>query len=439
MKEFLKLMFGLLFDVKASSTDIAATDTASIDAAIPEYWAKGIMEDSTEQEFWAMLSGGEKSMMPVIDKTGQLRNNGDQLTINTIGQLMGAGVTGESTLQGNEEVLAVGSFTVTADVVRHAVGVNWKADKQSNFNTGVVTRTLLGEWMSRKRDDDIFFLILDETTEDIYANGQASISALSTQNEIFGKQEIDTIRLSLIKKGAKPISMTKVNGRKKPIFGLVLDQVEEHYLMQDTNILQSMREALPRDEKNNPLFKGALGMYNNMLIYSYYSTLQYPAGSALRPETIVFATLTTTATTLTVGGATPTTGSSPDFTKYFASSGSLQIEDEVISYTGKTANTFTGLTRGEASTTAAQHTPDNLVTQRNVATVIGFGAQAIMRANGDMPTRISQEDDYGFVKGLGIQAYYGQSLAKSKRFNRAYGIVNMKVYSPNPNGSSSKL
>ena len=59
-----------------------------------------------------------------------------------------------------------------------------------------------------------------------------------------------------------------------------------------------------------------------------------------------------TATTITV-----------DSTADFEDSGFIRIGNEVISYTGKTATSFTGLTRGVAGTTAAAHSNDAVITQ----------------------------------------------------------------------------
>ncbi|MDB2584599.1 flagellar hook-basal body complex protein, partial [Alphaproteobacteria bacterium] len=69
-------------------------------------------------------------------------------------------------------------------------------------------------------------------------------------------------------------------------------------------------------------------------------------------KTDVAAQLTTTGTTLTV-----------DSTADFESNGFLRIGNELISYTGKTATSFTGLTRGVGGTTAAQHEIDAVITQ----------------------------------------------------------------------------
>lgn len=63
-------------------------------------------------------------------------------------------------------------------------------------------------------------------------------------------------------------------------------------------------------------------------------------------------TLTTLSTTLTSSSTTITVAS----TAGFRTSGVIVIDSEQIAYTGKTATTFTGLTRGANSTTAAAHT-----------------------------------------------------------------------------------
>jgi hypothetical protein len=52
-----------------------------------------------------------------------------------------------------------------------------------------------------------------------------------------------------------------------------------------------------------------------------------------------------------------------DSTTGFSASGTIQIGDEKFTYTGVTANSFTGVTRAVSSTTAAAHTTDSSVSQ----------------------------------------------------------------------------
>lgn len=70
-----------------------------------------------------------------------------------------------------------------------------------------------------------------------------------------------------------------------------------------------------------------------------------------------------TQATLTETLASNDTVAQVDSTHGFASSGELYIDSEQISYTGLTAISFTGLTRGLNSTTPAEHDPAATVTQ----------------------------------------------------------------------------
>lgn len=78
----------------------------------------------------------------------------------------------------------------------------------------------------------------------------------------------------------------------------------------------------------------------------------YPALYQDIDTTVTAATLTNVATTVTVGS----TASFPD-------TGYIQIEDEIIAYTGRTATTFTGLTRGKFGTTAVAHNTIGTIVQ----------------------------------------------------------------------------
>ena len=89
--------------------------------------------------------------------------------------------------------------------------------------------------------------------------------------------------------------------------------------------------------------------------------------------------LTTASTELSaeIAAATAMTGSGTiqvDSTNGFSSSGTIQINNEAFAYTGKTATTFTGVTRAQtdadsASTTAAQHLIDDVVSENFTAKI----------------------------------------------------------------------
>ena len=230
--KFLKFIKLLFLDTRGWTAEMNVTGVTEIDSVIPEWFAEGIMADGNRESFWGSLAGKEGSRMPIIDKTGQLKQAGDKITFSVIEQLMGSGVTGENVLKGNEEKLGVGTFTVTADIVRHAVALSKKSTKQANFDEVQRTKELLKDWFGRKLDGDVFRTITGSSVVDtIYANDKSSETTLNTTDgDYFGPTEIRRMRLALQRQGALPLKINKVNGRSIPVYGCVFSEIEEERL-----------------------------------------------------------------------------------------------------------------------------------------------------------------------------------------------------------------
>lgn len=92
-------------------------------------------------------------------------------------------------------------------------------------------------------------------------------------------------------------------------------------------------------------------------------------------KTSLPAQITASATTITVQSTNYFGASTPTNQYRFASSGSILIDNEIITYTGlgSTGTTFTGCTRGTSGTTAAIHTAGSVVYQNPLEDVY-FGA-----------------------------------------------------------------
>lgn len=86
---------------------------------------------------------------------------------------------------------------------------------------------------------------------------------------------------------------------------------------------------------------------------------------AIMPEDLLNGAITDSATTITV-----------DDTTGFSSTGTIRIESEDITYTGKTATTFTGCTRGANATTPAAHS-DNVRVQGRTDGELGLNTNSI--------------------------------------------------------------
>lgn len=183
-------------------------------------------------------------------------------------------------------------------------------------------------------------------------------------------------------------------------------------------------------------------MYNGVIIYVHKAkkSANNIQGSPLRPEARVY---TTCAATGNIDFDVSTTYK--DLGDFFSDTGTIKIDNEEMTYTAITAGSGTGSTfqfvttagRGANGTTAAAHTAGALITQRNVASAIGFGAEIAVRGWGMKPVPITNGQDYKFpdgswfINGLGVAAVFGQTVIKDSA-SVAPNYILMKTYADNP-------
>jgi N4-gp56 family major capsid protein len=99
------------------------------------------------------MGTAENSMIHI--KEDLAKKKGDSVTFALVNELTGDGVTGNSTLKGNEERLGSRSHRVYVDVLRHAVAVDdWDVQK-SVIDLRNASRTQLQEWARKKLRDGI--------------------------------------------------------------------------------------------------------------------------------------------------------------------------------------------------------------------------------------------------------------------------------------------
>lgn len=95
----------------------------------PQQWDdKFFMEYVRENRFKRYMGTDENSIIQL--KEDLTKAKGDKVTFAAVNKLSGAGVTGNTTLEGNEESLDTRSMAVTVAPLRHAVAVtNWDEQK----------------------------------------------------------------------------------------------------------------------------------------------------------------------------------------------------------------------------------------------------------------------------------------------------------------------
>ncbi len=443
MFKFLKFLFVQSLNNKGETLNNMAYSAGAgeLQNSIPTWWSERLRDDAINRAFWGTrFEGKEGSRKPIIVNEDFTKKPGETIKFNTVSQVFTAGVTGETTLQGNEDVLSLGQFTLTVDWLRNAIAYTKNLERRVNFNVAQTIRTELSDWLKRKIDTDMFSEIISNSSNTMFAGDAATVDNLGS-NDHFGTEEIDRVKLAL-ERTAIPIRSEGPTGEEEEYYGCVISEVDAYWLKGDDVWNQAQRDAGPRDYMKNRLFTGALGMYNGIILYVHKAkkSANNIQGSPLRPEVRLRATISDSDTEAEFDVST----TKQDLGDFFSSSGTITIGSEEITYSSITAGDITGSTyrfaglgRAANGTPAAAHTAGDLITQRNVSTCIGFGAEVAVRGWGMKPVPITQGYDYqfpdgsSFENGLGVAAVFGQSVITDSG-GGAVNAVLLKTYANNP-------
>jgi hypothetical protein len=154
----------------------------------------------------------------------------------------------------------------------------------------------------------------------------------------------------------------------------------------------------------------------------------YPSASATATAIDDADNITAADTTITV-----------DSTSGLQSQGRIIIDDEVISYTGKTSTTLTGCVRGEERTTAAIHLNNAVVTERDFIyhyqkdpdtiddetdeTLLGDPAVVVYKAASELALQLEKEGLHDRLEKKYGRAYKQLEKSDQTKYKSSFGRV----------------
>lgn len=227
-------------------------------------------------------------------------------SIPLIGKLSKAGVTGSSTLTGNEEALSNYSALGQPTYHRHGVLIDNEEREKSEFDLFTEARPALMDWsMEHKRDMIIQAMGAIEASGTYYNYGgskgatgatAASVTNMDTWNTnnqdriLYGSaksnlsagnhttslsnidttnDKLDAGMITLMKRMAEqasPLIRPVMVKGDEPWYVFFVDPFGFRDLSEDSTITQANREARPREVMDNPIFTGGDLVYNGVII-----------------------------------------------------------------------------------------------------------------------------------------------------------------------------
>jgi len=128
--------------------------TAARPGLTPILWNSEFFSEYVRTNQFARYMGTSMSSMIQL-KDDLTRKNGDSVVFPTVRRLVGAGVTGNTVLEGNEEILNARSLKLTVGVIRHAVASSDWDEQKSIIDLLQAGRDALMTWALEKIRNDI--------------------------------------------------------------------------------------------------------------------------------------------------------------------------------------------------------------------------------------------------------------------------------------------
>ena len=273
----------LQFDLQrfGYADDINDTKIANLSispALVKQAWAKDTCESGIHKAFFDKFTGNSPENIIQI-REELAKEDGDTINIPLLMPLTGAGVTGDDWLEGNEEAMIYRDFKVTINQLRHAVRIKGKMTEQSvALDLRRDAKVALANWLADTIDKTIFRELSTNPTPDrvVYGGTATSINTLGAT---------DYFSTDLIGK-AKRIALEDENTMIKP---LVIDGIETYIMVidqwqardlktKDQRWIEAQQYANVRGSKN-PIFTGALGVYDGVVLHQCNRIIREPAGS----------------------------------------------------------------------------------------------------------------------------------------------------------------
>lgn len=156
-----------------------ANTTTAADNVVTNWLEKFFVEYSRENLFFPYTGMSENN--PIVIKEGK-----QIVSIPLVSQLSGDGVTGNATLDGNEEIQANYAFTLTPTYYRNAVRLSKEERDKPNIDLMKAAKTALKTWGKNKVRDDIIKKGLGSlTSAGTTVTVDSSTSAINTTGDLW--------------------------------------------------------------------------------------------------------------------------------------------------------------------------------------------------------------------------------------------------------------
>ena len=228
-------------------------------------WARDLWVEMPREIYWGKFMS--PSLQAIIQEKRELEGQpGETIVYTLLTKLSGAGQTGDSTLEGNEESMTYYSDSVTLDQKRHAVRLAGRlSERRTAFNQRSNAQEVLKTWMAETIDNDIFTGFDSSPTVIVYG-GDATSTGTIDAGDKFTPSLVDKCRAKAKKASPKVWPVRLGSGREYYVACVHTDVTYD--LQQDGTFVDAQKHAQNRGD-DNPIFTGMLGVWNGTVLHEH--------------------------------------------------------------------------------------------------------------------------------------------------------------------------
>jgi N4-gp56 family major capsid protein len=254
--------------------------TSVTSGLVAQLWSKELWKDVQDEMFWTTHGLVGEGPNAVIQKLTNLKKQpGDTINFGLTTKLSGSGKSGDDTLEGYEEAISSYAETVTVNQIRNAVRIagNFE-EQQACYDMRKDAKEKLKIWLAEYIQDQFFTTLGTSPTTNrlVYcsADHTADVAAFDTDDKL------STAYISKAKRKAMLASplIRPINIKGKPHYLLVVHPYAARDLRADSTWLAAQEYAGIRGE-DNPLFSGALGVWDGVIVHEHPSVRRFISAS----------------------------------------------------------------------------------------------------------------------------------------------------------------
>ena len=277
-------------------------------------WSGALAMDMSQRSYFSQkfMGKGPEAETPIQMLTDLESDAGEEISYDLLAELRMAPVEGEDILEGKEEQQRFYTDEVYIDQARCGVNTGGRMTrKRTLHDLRAKAKRQQSSWWARLMDELLFIYLSgargvnENFILPLGYTGRANnaLSAPDSYHTLYGGvasafnniQSTDTFTLQVIDK-AKSLADTQGGGATnvpvlQPVkfngeetFVLVMHTWQEDALRANANAgqwLDIQKAAATHEGRNNPIFKGGMGMYRNVILHSHRNVIKFNnAGAA---------------------------------------------------------------------------------------------------------------------------------------------------------------